>query len=999
MEKKIRKVGIFTAAATFLCSSVLGVAALSATSTVNAEGTNAVSMATVIGTKTANTVVTPSAVRGEYSGLLVGPQKKTEEWSAELDTTFTNSAVLTYLLPERADLTTQLGGDYKHQANAFSVKNKAGEIVASFIILPEEWSLIGGGTAYMHNAVNDTYWIPYHHWDKAVSVDYYASPNAINQLYPNQVSANCIPYLQSLSASYVAPLAGITYTGGTLDSGTLEGTLTFEYANGKLTVKTSTYDVQGRDSKRTDATGNGQTLTLGTVETDLSEGFTVMMHNAPDFGKAGDVNYYEHTHSSPVLLTSVNGFDTLAPEVTVTATEKLISYAGEKVADGKNVITLLAGDKLDTFNYIVAPTVENTIGDSIKLNGVESAVAFEYDQNKSFNADEEITVTYDGASKDYLVDVTLPTVDVDSLFVNKNGVTTTAAATKGISASSNTNNIPTSYNGVDVLPTNLKAAWSMQIGGTFYGNSSITYLGYSRTLDNNAYQANRFTVLDSKGNQVCSFVRIDSNWGSTYASKAYVYNAIEKVYTSATTTWKTLSGYPTGHNHWVMDANGDYSIQTLAVDTNSAFGLKTNIGNGYNDMHISPKLSSQNASTLVAGSTYEGTVYFDYDKENKVLTAKTTTYNIEGKLTNVGPTATGGGQIVTFGKVNVDLSEGYTIVMGSGESIQDAEGNTFNYQASTSLLVTAINGVSLANKTEVEATSCVKNITTTAETDENGTILVAPNEAPVFESASTASIGSLQFKGSEDVTVEMDCDLSLTGSEGKAIVTDWLGVQKFDVKVKSLVDVLEETEMRYGAQVRSKAPYGLRFGMQMSAEDKALIEANVGEGKEFVSVAYSMIILPYDYIATYGDITAESLFGASAVYTWKDKTATKEEGKTMILQKTSKEGMKLGNPDNYEDANTYYLYFAITDLDASNVTRKFIGAGYLEFTRADGTKAYKVITMYEDYVEGGDEKTNNVRSAYDVAKAAYEDAAFTDETMKAWLLENYLTPNGYVVAE
>lgn len=999
MEKKIRKVGIFSAVATFLCSSVLGVAALSGVNMVTAEETNVVAMSTVIGAKTSNVSVTPAATKGDYSGLLVGPQKMTEEWSAELDTTFTSSAVLTYLLPDRADLSTQLGGDYKHQANAFSVKNKAGEIVASFVIVPEEWSAIGGGTAYMHNAVNDTYWIPYHHWDNALSVDYYASPNAINQMKPNEVDAICMDYLRSLSASYVAPLAGLTYTGGTLDSGTMEGTLTFEYADGTLTIKTSTYDVQGRDSKRTSATGNGQTLTVGTVQTDLSEGFTIMMHNAFDFGKEGDVNYYEHTHSSSVLLTSVNNFDTLAPEVTVTETENVISYAGEKVVDGKNVITLLAGEKLDAFDYIVAPTVENTVGDSIKLNGVESAVAFDYDQNKEFNADEEITITYGKVSKTYLVDVVLPSVDVDSLFVNESGVTMTVATEKGLgSVSGNTNNIPTAYNGVDVSPTDLKAAWSTQIGGTFYGNSSITYLGYSRTLNNGVYQANRFTVLDSKGNAVCSFVRIDGHWGSTGTSKAYVYNAIEDVYTSATTTWKTLSGY-SAHNHWVTDASGDYSIQTLEVDTTSAFGLKTNIGNGYNDMHISPKLSSQNSSTLVAGSSYEGTVYFDYDEENKVLAAKTTTYNIEGKLTNVGPTATGGGQIVTFGKVNVDLSDGYTIVMGSAESIQDAEGNTFAYQASTRLLVTAINGVSLANKTEVEATSCAKNITTTAETDEDGTILVGLNETPAFESASTISIGSLQLSGSADTTVEMEGDLTLTGSEGKAIVTDWVGTQKFDVKVKSLVDVLEATEMRYGAQVRTKAPYGLRFTMQMSAEDKALIEANVGEGKEFASVSYSMVILPYDYIATYGDVTAESLFGENATYTWDGKTEVKEEGKPAIIQKTSKEGLQLGNPDKYEDANTYYLHLAITELDASNVTRKFIGAGYLEFTRADGTKAYKVVTMYEDYVEGGDEKNNNVRSAYDVAKAAYEDVEFTDDTVKAWLLENYLTPNGYVVAE
>lgn len=75
---------------------------------------------------------------------------------------------------------------------------------------------------------------------------------------------------------------------------------------------------------------------------------------------------------------------------------------------------------------------------------------------------------------------------------------------------------------------------------------------------------------------------------------------------------------------------------------------------------------------------------------------------------------------------------------------------------------------------------------------------------------------------------------------------------------------------------------------------------------------------------------------------------------------------------------------------------KFIGAGFIELTRQDGTKEYKIVTKYEGYDES-DETTfaaTNVRSCYEVAVMAYEDAG-TAEKVKTFLYETYLKPNGY----
>lgn len=99
-----------------------------------------------------------------------------------------------------------------------------------------------------------------------------------------------------------------------------------------------------------------------------------------------------------------------------------------------------------------------------------------------------------------------------------------------------------------------------------------------------------------------------------------------------------------------------------------------------------------------------------------------------------------------------------------------------------------------------------------------------------------------------------------------------------------------------------------------------------------------------------------------------------------------------------KDGN-YALYYSNTGLSGSAITMKFIGAGFIELTRQDGTKEYKIVTKYEGYDES-DETTfaaTNVRSCYEVAVAAYEDtsADAPSAVVKQFLLENYLIPNGY----
>lgn len=150
-----------------------------------------------------------------------------------------------------------------------------------------------------------------------------------------------------------------------------------------------------------------------------------------------------------------------------------------------------------------------------------------------------------------------------------------------------------------------------------------------------------------------------------------------------------------------------------------------------------------------------------------------------------------------------------------------------------------------------------------------------------------------------------------------------------------------------------------------------------------------MIIMPYSYVSAYGGLTEENLFGTSAVYTWKDKEGS---GTTEIMLRYSENGLQTNGTD-------YALYYSNTGLSGSAITMKFIGAGFIELTRQDGTKEYKIVTKYEGYDES-DETTfaaTNVRSCYEVAVAAYEDtsADAPSAVVKQFLLDNYLIPNGY----
>nr|MBO4518038.1 DUF4838 domain-containing protein [Clostridia bacterium] len=154
-----------------------------------------------------------------------------------------------------------------------------------------------------------------------------------------------------------------------------------------------------------------------------------------------------------------------------------------------------------------------------------------------------------------------------------------------------------------------------------------------------------------------------------------------------------------------------------------------------------------------------------------------------------------------------------------------------------------------------------------------------------------------------------------------------------------------------GAWVRLGTRTGLRFKGWLRGQNQ-----NIDETVNIVS-EFGMLVAPTDYIEDH-EFTVENV---SAGY----------------LKKVAAE--------NYEkdDDNDTYFYITMTDIQAKNIARAFSVRSYVKVTYYDSTEAY----FYASYNE-----TDNSRSAYDVALAAYNDTGVDAPTAaeKTFLDNHYL---------
>lgn len=206
-----------------------------------------------------------------------------------------------------------------------------------------------------------------------------------------------------------------------------------------------------------------------------------------------------------------------------------------------------------------------------------------------------------------------------------------------------------------------------------------------------------------------------------------------------------------------------------------------------------------------------------------------------------------------------------------------------------------------------------------------------------------------------------------------------------ETAAKTLADIsigmVKGASMRIGSaeEGNTEESTGLRFTMQVSKADYEALDKT-----QYKNIEWGMLIAPVENVKA-AEFNAENLFGANAKYVFNEETAA--EGKYAAINVTetaltpaSETNLKIDNADNY-----YVFSGYMHTIKAGNLTRGFVGRGYVKYTvKGEETPQYK----FAEYFGGHEE--NNTRSAYYVAQKYVSDAAVTDTDAKNYVRTNYL---------
>lgn len=265
-----------------------------------------------------------------------------------------------------------------------------------------------------------------------------------------------------------------------------------------------------------------------------------------------------------------------------------------------------------------------------------------------------------------------------------------------------TNDKTDTVTGLSVAHADATQPWSVDINATFSGDSSFTYFLPNQYGSNSQWVANAFTVKNSEGKAVAVFVNANSHWSLLTTGRAYMYDPVQNVYTTARTYYNQTSKV-NEYNPTKAPVALTPQKPTLEVPNTQTGGMKEASAtlqmplSGFGDqMYIAPKIGTQvNLESKTLTGDITGTVYFDYDETAKTLAVKTTTYNVGNSTTD---NQVGKGQTITLGMVSADLSAGYTVSMGSAPAV-NVDGTAYSYPYSSSIILTSIDGVDVKGET------------------------------------------------------------------------------------------------------------------------------------------------------------------------------------------------------------------------------------------------------------------------------------------------------------
>lgn len=871
--------------------------------------------------------LTHGTYRGN-AGVYMGPEYQSSgawgadqgNWSVAFSGFFKGDLKLEYTLPNAYANTWGIV--------EFTVCDKNGTEV--FRVGRSKWSDATdkiGGMAYVFDSLNNVYY-------------------TINATSGTQMNSND----SSDSFSTGRPWAFGFYPYG--DQATTDnkvGELVFAWNGNNIDVKLSRLEKPNSDNLKVSL------CTVATIDgSSLKDGYTIKVGNSKKIGNtAYSSDYMPNFWGSSsngtgtlsdtgVLITSING--TSFTEANLTATKDCyytdVVYSGEVDEDG--AINLMQDDE-----DVALPFKTSGLGLSI---GNWRCGEFTKNVTLSYTPSEAglntLTWIENGGAfkKDFKINVTPAvrgSVDSTSLFevVNIDGATTKPTIVYG---EYNSNS------GVRLGPT---AAgyfkWETAFKGVFTGDLELEY-SLVNFYSNWEFPIIEFTVCDTNGNEIFKVGRgISYNSNKTSddqvnkSGNAYVYDVASKIY------------YTVKNNGTVVNSNDDSSFFGSAMQVDA--------------LGFYPFVRNQRGSTDV------GTLALVLNNEGKV----------EVKLSRLNtPTdPTSGLSLCTVATLDCAdlLTKGYKIKVGrraDNTKIWGASMSNGELIATTAVLITSVNGVSFANET-VKTNKVADTISYSGDLEEDESIKVALGKnLNKFNVSGNEVIGGWQIGAFEDtVTPE-----TFSGKEaGEYDLTVSYGTKSASYKVTvedEVADVVNGVNLtiKKGASIRlNQSGNGIRFTMNISAEDVANLE---NEG----TATYGMLIMPYDYLTTCGDLTVENIFGENALYAWGDGVAA---NRVKII----------GCEDELTySADGWYMNISIVNVLESNLNRKFIAAGYVKLTAESGRTYYKLAVYENDGSETADGTAEKAaRSMYEVANAAYNDSSSTlSEDQKAALKNDYI---------
>lgn len=529
-----------------------------------------------------------------------------------------------------------------------------------------------------------------------------------------------------------------------------------------------------------------------------------------------------------------------------------------------------------------------------------------------------------------------------------------------------TNDKTDTVTGLSVAHADATQPWSVDINATFSGDTSFTYFLPNQYGSNNQWVANAFTVKNSAGKAVAVFVNANSHWSLLTTGRAYMYDPVQNVYTTARTYYNQTSKV-NEYDPTKAPVALTPQTPTLEVPDTEKGGMKEASASlqmplsGFGDqMYIAPKIGTQvNLENKTLTGDITGTVYFDYDETAKTLAVKTTTYNVGSSITD---NQVGKGQTITLGTVSADLSAGYTVSMGSAPAV-NVDGTAYSYPYSSSIILTSIDGVDVRGETISSENGDVTAITYAGEKTVNGvpTVYVREGEElgafTVFGKFKAG--GALMSQTSAAIyTVNADQRFAeKTPGTYELTVSAGAYDKKYDVVVQKVYNVGSETVFSTeNALIETEQTFASFNGIKITSGGGRKAVLN-GLFSDEASVSY-----------VFGSVGGADK--PSAGHAW---TVTDEKGNSVLSVVQFVKGWQYGDNHTYVYDHATGKYYVpkhgampaeLSALDLNKAASE--GYSYILplFNRADG----KIKCGYETY---------NIQTSEGTLTFAYDDSAKT----------------------